>query len=49
MRSSLGVDAIHRGFKEFRDIMEMGIRKSVIPVLPIYIFGIFLNMTVEGR
>lgn len=47
--ASLKADIIGRGFKEFRDIMEMGIKKSVIPLLPIYIFGIFLNMTVEGQ
>lgn len=47
--ASLKSEIIAKGFKEFRDIMEMGIRKSVIPILPIYIFGIFMNMTVEGQ
>lgn len=47
--ASLNTDVIARGFREFRDIMEMGIRRSVIPLLPIYIFGIFMNMTVEGQ
>lgn len=33
---------------EFRDIVQMTIARVIIPLLPIYIFGIFLNMTVEG-
>lgn len=47
--ASLKTDIIAHGFREFRDVMEMGIRRSVIPLLPIYIFGIFMNMTVEGQ
>lgn len=34
---------------ELSDIVEFAIRRSVIPLLPLYIFGIFLNMTVEGQ
>lgn len=34
---------------EFREIVELAIRGSVIPLLPIYIFGIFLCMTMEGE
>lgn len=34
---------------EFRDIISMTIGKVIIPLLPIYIFGIFLNMTVSGE
>ena len=30
---------------EFRDIVAMTIRVTIIPLLPVYIFGIFLNMT----
>lgn len=36
-------------FEELRDIVTMTINKTVIPLLPIYIFGIFVNMTVEGQ
>lgn len=46
---SLKSDIVGRGFKEFRDIVELSIRKSVIPILPIYIFGLFMNMTVDGQ
>ena len=42
-------DTLKRGFDEFRDIISMVIRRVIIPLLPIYIFGIFLNMTVSGQ
>lgn len=34
---------------EFREIIEKAIAKVIIPLLPLYIFGIFLNMTVSGQ
>ncbi len=34
---------------EFREIVQKTIVKVIIPLLPIYIFGIFLNMTVSGE
>lgn len=34
---------------EFGDLVTMTISKVIIPLLPIYIFGIFLNMTSEGE
>lgn len=34
---------------EFRDAVEWVISRSLIPLLPLYIFGIFHNMTVEGQ
>lgn len=42
-------ETMKKFFHEFRDIMEMVIRRSLIPILPLYIFGIFHNMTVEGQ
>lgn len=36
-------------FVEFRDIISRVIEHGVIPLLPLYIFGIFLNMTVSGQ
>lgn len=42
-------DTIGRGFSEFRDIVSKTINTAIIPLLPIYIFGIFLIMTVEGE
>ncbi|MBD5261512.1 MAG: dicarboxylate/amino acid:cation symporter [Bacteroides sp.] len=41
--------ALKRGFAEFRQIVEMTISGAIIPLLPLYIFGIFLNMTVSGQ
>ena len=37
------------GLNEFRDIVSGPIAKAIIPLLPIYIFGIFLKMGVEGQ
>lgn len=34
---------------DFRDIIDKVIVAVIIPLLPYYIFGIFLNMTVEGQ
>ena len=42
-------DVIHRGFVEFREIVELVIVRTIIPLLPIYIFGIFCNMTAAGE
>ncbi|MDE6310040.1 MAG: dicarboxylate/amino acid:cation symporter [Muribaculaceae bacterium] len=42
-------DALRRGCSEFRDVVSMAINRVVIPLLPYYILGIFLNMTVEGQ
>ncbi|MCI9284887.1 MAG: dicarboxylate/amino acid:cation symporter [Muribaculaceae bacterium] len=40
---------LKHGFDEFREIISMAIRNVVIPMLPVYIFGIFLNMSAEGQ
>ncbi|MDE7146213.1 MAG: dicarboxylate/amino acid:cation symporter, partial [Duncaniella sp.] len=42
-------NALQRGFDEFRTIVSKAIDTAIIPLLPIYIFGIFLNMTMEGQ
>lgn len=42
-------ETIKSGLNEFREIVEMVIAKVIIPLLPLYIFGIFLNMTVSGQ
>lgn len=42
-------DTLKNGFNELRDIVQKAINVAIIPLLPIYIFGIFLNMTVEGQ
>ncbi|MBR6846044.1 MAG: dicarboxylate/amino acid:cation symporter [Bacteroidaceae bacterium] len=35
--------------QEFRTIMEKTIQTAIIPLLPLYIFGIFLSMTFTGE
>jgi Na+/H+-dicarboxylate symporter len=47
--SRLKTDAIRNLLSEFRTIVEMVIRRVIIPLLPIYIFGIFMNMTATGK
>lgn len=42
-------DTLRRGFDEFRTIVSKSIDVAILPLLPIYIFGIFLNMTVVGQ
>ena len=34
---------------DFREIMMLLIQKVIIPLLPLYIFGIFLNITASGQ
>lgn len=40
---------LHKCFSEFRDIIDKGISTAIIPLLPLYIFGIFLHMTFTGE
>lgn len=45
----LTTTSLKNGLDDFRSIISMVIRGVIIPLLPIYIFGIFLNMTVSGE
>ena len=45
----LGTQSLKNVFSEFRDIITMTIQVVVLPLLPIYIFGIFFNMTFSGE
>ena len=54
MAFTFGLGIAHLGtlknvFSEFRDIITMTIQAVVLPLLPIYIFGIFFNMTFSGE
>lgn len=42
-------DTLRKGFSDFREIVVLLIRKAIIPLLPLHIFGLFLNMTVSGE
>lgn len=41
--------SLKNGLENFRDVITWIINKSIIPVLPLYIFGIFFDMTVSGE
>lgn len=40
---------LKESFKEFKEIVSKTIIKAIIPLLPLYIFGIFLCMTYTGQ
>lgn len=40
---------LSRVAQEFREVIVLTIATVIIPLLPLYIFGIFLNMTVTGE
>lgn len=40
---------LQKAFAEFRDIIVRLIESIIIPLLPIHIFGLFLNMTISGQ
>lgn len=42
-------DVLLKGFTEFNVIIEKVINHVIIPLLPIHIFGIFMNMTFGGQ
>lgn len=46
--SRLRTDALRRVLDDFRDVIQSAISGVIIPCLPIYIFGIFLDMTIAG-
>ena len=41
--------SLKKAFDEFRDIIAKTIEVALIPILPIYIFSIFLNMAFTGQ
>jgi len=42
-------DVVRNALLEFRDLITIVIKKAIIPVLPLYIFGIFLKIAAEGQ
>jgi Na+/H+-dicarboxylate symporter len=42
-------DTLQKSFLEFREIITMIIKNIIIPFLPLYIFGMFLSMSVSGQ
>ena len=47
--ANLKTNTIREGAREFQEVIIKLINKVIIPLLPIYIFGIFLNMTYTGQ
>jgi Na+/H+-dicarboxylate symporter len=47
--SRLKTTAMRNGLNDFRDIITMVIRRVIIPLLSVYIFGIFMSMTIAGK
>lgn len=47
--STLKGDTMRLWLSDLRAIIMLVIRKAIIPLLPLYIFGIFLAMTVSGQ
>jgi len=41
--------SLKRGFNEFKAIIAKAIEVALIPLLPLYIFGIFINMSYTGQ
>lgn len=46
--AAFGAKVLKQGFDEFKDIVTLAISKVIIPLLPFYIFGLFLDMTASG-
>lgn len=42
-------DALRKAFADFHEIITRIIASVIIPLLPVYIFGMFLSMTVSGQ
>jgi Na+/H+-dicarboxylate symporter len=42
-------DALYKPFAEFSLIIDKALHSSIIPLLPLYICGTFVNMTVAGQ
>lgn len=47
--ASLGKSTLNEAMHDFEKIIVKTIKTAIIPLLPIYIFGIFLNMTFVGQ
>ena len=47
--ASLETDTLKKAAHDFEEIIIKTIKTAIIPLLPLYIFGIFLNMTYVGQ
>ena len=44
-----GNGTMKRFFEDFKDVVTLVITRVIVPLLPLYIFGVFLSMTVGGQ
>ncbi len=47
--AAFGANTLKQAFDEFKDIVTLAISKVMIPLLPFYVFGLFLDMTAAGN
>ena len=47
--TAVGGDSLKKGFNDFYEIIIMTITRVVIPLLPLYIFGIFMSMSASDQ
>ncbi|MBQ0114701.1 MAG: dicarboxylate/amino acid:cation symporter [Bacteroidales bacterium] len=47
--AALDAKALRKGFTEFEDIVTKTISSVIIPLLPLFIFGLFLDMSASGK
>ena len=47
--SVINGNALQKVFADFREIITLIIRAVIIPLLPIYIFGMFLSISISGQ
>ncbi len=47
--SRLRTTALKGVLEDLRDVISIVINRAIVPLLPLYIFGIFMNMTMEGQ
>ncbi len=47
--SAISGNSLRAATEDFRDIVTLLITRVIVPLLPLHIFGIFLNMTVSGQ
>lgn len=42
-------ETLQKGFGDFREVISLIIAAVIIPLLPVYIFGMFLNISISGQ
>lgn len=47
--AALNTPTLHRAYGEFREITMLMIKRAIVPLLPLFIFGTFLNMSYSGQ